>query len=267
MTRIKWITPERKYKPSPDINRAAVVLAGKLRKVTHPTRGWKNIQSEVPPGRLLTSQALQRKAQIANGERVTAKPFEYRKRARVEHTPITCGIMFDGSGSQSDVQETVGVARYVLTEALARVQGRVAAVRFGVQAQPIQAPHEPLREIEIYEAFDAWENYIEGFSLLDEALNLIDGHGARLLFIVTDGNFNDQRAVEYAEITMDMCRQNGVAVIWLDCGGRFVRPDAFGHGTVINIRDMSPIAVANLLGDAIVDEFRRSAPQHSLLAA
>lgn len=257
------IEPVRVYSPPVEMQQAATVLANRLRLVTYPERGWVHRYEEAPPGRLVTSQLIQRRAQTAKGGTATAKPFNRRQREVIEHTAISCGIMFDASGSQGGVQPAVAAARWILTEALDQVHGRVAAVRFGAQARPIQAPGEKLLKVEEYDAHDGWENFADGFPMLEAALPLLDGQGARLLFIVTDGYFNDEHAVEYAERTMDACAISGVAVIWLDAGRGFARPDAYGHGQVISIGDMAPVEVANMLGDAIVDEFRRVAPQHA----
>lgn len=267
MALIERPTPYAVYEPGPEVIRATMALVNDLRRVTHPSRGWTQRDSSLPPGRLNATQEIQRRAQIANGMRPTAKPFRARVIDPVKHTPITCGMMFDASGSQGGVQEAVGVSRYVLTEALHRVGGTVAAVRFGVEGHPIQGPGDRLRKVEVYDAFDGWENYIAGFSLIDGMLNLIDGQGARMLFIVTDGQFNAVEAGEYAEVTMDMCRKAGVAVIWLDAGHGFKRADAFGHGEIVSIGGLTPVEVAGLLGKAVLDQFRRAAPQHGLQAA
>lgn len=252
-----------KHPPSAELQRAATVLVEQLRMVTYPERGWVSRHNDDPPGRLDTRQLIQRRAQVAKGGQPTAKPFVHRKREKIKQTKITAGFMFDGSGSQGGVQETVGDCRWLTTEALDRVGGEVAAVRFGAVGTPVQAPGEKLLDVEVYEAYDGWENFIEGFSLIDAALDIIDGDGARILFIFTDGYFNEDRAVEYAEVVMDMCRQSGVAVLWLDAGNGFSRPDAYGHGEIVSIGDVAPVEVAKMLGEAIIAEFRRVAPQHA----
>lgn len=254
--------PMRTYAPTHDLLVGATALTDELRKVTYPKRGWVERLHEDPPGRLVASQLIQRRAQIAKSGQPTAKPFRHRTREKVQLTSISAGLMFDASGSQGNVQEAVGAAIWLMAEALDRVHGRVAAVRFGANAHPILAPGEKLNEVEVYNADDAWENFVDGFSLVDGALDLIDGEGARLLFIVTDGYFNDARAVEYAEVVMDMCRLSGVAVVWLDAGNGFARPDAYGHGEIVSVAGMNPVKVAELIGETIVEEFRKVAPQH-----
>lgn len=246
---------------------AAVSLARELRQVTYPGRARTVVKSEIPPGRVELRGAMQMERQLDTNSPLTAKPFKQKRRARAIHTPLSVGIMCDVSGSMSGAQEPLAVARWVLADALHQVQGSVATVLFGAQAHPIQAPHERQKDVEIYYAGDGWENYVDGFSLIDSALNLIDGEGARLLAIITDGHFNDQKAVEYAEITMDMCRRSGVAVVWVDVSGYFARDDCYGHGSLIQASDMSSVQFARTLGKVVIDEFRRAAPQHSALVA
>jgi hypothetical protein len=246
---------------------AAVKLAKELRMVTYPDRAKVKVDSTVPPGKLRIRALVQREQQRQSRTPITAEPFRRLERVRTIHTPITVGIMCDVSGSMSQAQTPLAVARWVLADALHQVNGTVATVLFGAQAHPIQAPHEHQHNIEIYHAGDGWENYVDAFSLIDSALQLIDGYGARLLVCITDGHFNDSKAVEYAEITMDMCRRSGVAVVWVDVSNYFARDDCYGHGTLIQAGELSAVQFANVLGRAVIDEFKRAAPQHSAMVA
>lgn len=253
--------------PSADERRASVELAKKLRKVTYPDRAKTRVQSTLPPGRINMRQAMMLDQQRQMRLTETAMPFVQRRFAPTIYTPISVGIMCDISGSMSRAQLPLAVARWVLANAIHQVNGTVATVLFGNHGHPIQAPHERVSKIEVYDADGGHENYVEGFSLIDSALDLIDGHGARLLVIITDGHFVLEEAVEYAEVTMDMCRRAGVAVVWMTLSEYFARPDAYGHGAVLSMHRKTPIQTAMMLGDAVVDEFRRVAPQHSLVAA
>ena len=212
-------------------------------------------------------EAMRQYQQIEMKQPVTAQPFIQNKKARTIHTPITCGIMCDISGSMSRAQLPLGIARWVLADAIHQVNGSVATVLFGNYGHAIQAPHEKVRKIEVYEAGGGHENFVEGFSLIDGGVDLIDGHGARLLVIITDGHFVLSEAVEYAEVVMDMCKRAGVAVIWVTIKEYFARPDAYGHGKIVEVGTKNPLEMARVLGDAVIDEFRRVAPQHMLLSA
>lgn len=260
-------TPHTVRAPSADERKAATRLARKLRTVTYPDRAKVKTRSATPPGRVKMRGAKDAYAQRQMRVEQTAKPFAVKKREKTVHTQIRVGIGCDISGSMSYAQEPLAVARWVLADALHQVNGEVATVLYGNQAHGIQAPRERQTKIEVYTANGSSEDYIGGFSMLDAALDLIDGDGARLLVMITDGHFVRRDAAEYAETTMDMCRRAGVAVIWVDVSGYFARSeDAYGYGTVVHAEGVTPIQLADLLGDAVVEEFRHQAAQHSLQA-
>jgi hypothetical protein len=256
-----------KRKPAPEERQAATRLAQALRKVSYPSRAKTKVMVETPPGRVNARAA--RNAQFQRQKRVeqTAKPFRTQQRAKTIHTQMRVGIGCDISGSMRPAEEPLAVARWVLADALHQVNGEVATVLFGNDSHGVQAPRERLTDIEVFSHNGGSEDYIGGFSMLDSALDLIDGDGARLLVLITDGHFVRQDAAEYAEVTMDMCKRAGVAVIWLDMNGYFAREDGYGHGTVLNVAGKSPVEVADLLGRAVIDAFKSQATQHSLLAA
>lgn len=259
-------TPHTRRKPSPEERKAATRLARALRQVTYPDRAKVKTRSAQPPGRVAMRGARDAYAQRQMRVAQTAEPFVVKRREKTVHTQIRVGIGCDISGSMSSAQEPLAVARWVLADALHQVNGEVATVLYGNQPHGIQAPRERQQAIEIYHANGSSEDYVGGFSMLDAALDLIDGDGARLLVMITDGHFVRSDAVEYAETTMDMCRRAGVAVIWVNVSGYFAREDdAYGYGTVIDAHGVTPIEMADLLGKAVVEEFRHQAKQHSLI--
>jgi hypothetical protein len=260
-------TPSITRQPTSEERRAASRAAHAIRQVTYPGRAKTKVQVAEPPGRVKVREARRAMAQRQKRVEQTARPYTTKQRERTERTQIKVGIGCDISGSMSRAQEPLAVARWVLADAIHQVNGEVATVLFGNTAHGIQAPRERQRNIEIYSANGGSEDYVGGFSMLDAALNLIDGDGARLLVMITDGHFVRDDACEYAEVTMDMCRRAGVAVIWVDVSGYFARDDAYGFGTILDASEVSPVEFADLLGKAVVEEFRQQAKQHSLIAA
>lgn len=258
---------KERRKPTPEERQAATRLAQALRKVSYPTRAKTKVNVAVPPGRVNIREA--RNAQYQRQQRVeqTAKPFRTQQRAKTIHTQMRVGIGCDISGSMRPAEVPLAVARWVLADALHQVNGEVATVLFGNDAHGVQAPRERLTDIEVFSHNGGSEDYVGGFSMLDAALDLIDGEGARLLVLVTDGHFVRADAAEYAEVTMDMCKRAGVAVVWMDVTGYFARDDAYGHGTIVDVSGKKPVEVADLLGRAVIDAFKQQATQHSLLAA
>lgn len=254
-------------KPTTEERRAATRLAADLRRVSYPTRAKTKVREQLPPGRVNPRRHMLKQQQRRMHQPVTAKPYTTIKRDRVVHTEMKVGIIADISGSMHSVMEPVAVSRWVLADAVHQVNGRVATVLMGNYGYPIQAPHERVTNVEVFDANGRHENISDSFPLIDSALDLIDGEGARLLVMVTDMHFVMNGAQAYAEKIMDMCRRAGVAVLWLNTGGYVAREDAYGHGEIVDVRGMSSIEMAETIGKAVVETFRRAAPQHSLQAA
>lgn len=243
--------------PTDQERKGATDLARKLRRIRHPHMDVTRVHSPTPPGQVDLREAMRLQRQVEMKQPRVAKPFIDRRRGRVKYSPLTVGIMCDISGSMSYAQEPLAVARWMLADAVHSIQGRVATVLFGDDAHGIQRGRQRQRTVDIFDANGGWENYVPAFSMIDGELDLIDGDGARLLVIITDGYFNDSDVVTYAEQTMDMCRQADVAVIWLNVSGRFYREDTYGYGKYLDGTGKSAVEIATELGDEVVTEFKR----------
>lgn len=254
-------------KPTNEERQAASRLAREIKQVTYPDRQKTKVRSELPPGRVNVRRHMVKQQQRSMHQAVTAKPYTAIKRARTEHTEIKVGIAADISGSMSSAMLPLAVTRWVLADAIHQANGRVASVLFGTNAHAIQAPHERVHDVEVFQANGRHESFEQAFPLLDSVLDLIDGDGARLLVIITDGHWVKSGVPEYGEKVMDMCRASGVAVLWLDTNGYFARDDCYGHGELVNVEGMSAIQMANTVGKAVIRVFREQAHQHSLMIA
>lgn len=248
-------------KPLPEEHRASVGLARMLRKIKYPVLRTNTVLAQRPPGRLHLGEARRLTQQVQMQQTLTARPFRQEQRAITTAPPLRVGIMCDISGSMRNAMEPLAVTRWVLADALHAVQGEVATVLFGEDAHGIQRGRQRQHEVDVYEATGGWENYIPAFSMVDGELNLIDGDGARMLVIITDGQFNDSDAVAYAETTMDMCAKAGVVVLWVTISGRFARADTYGYGSLIDGYGKTAVEVAQLVGNEVVKEFQRVTAQ------
>jgi len=250
--------PEMVRPPTTEEIRGAVMLSQAFLKAVHPEPTRTIRRTVEPPGRIDMRRRTAAKHQKQQHVPVTAKQY---KRTVQEYAPTfrkKLAIMGDISGSMGGAQEPLGVARWMLTEAMSRVGGQTAAVLFGHNAHPIQKVGQKVKQVEVYGAYDGHENYAEAFSMLDGALDLIDGDGARLLVCITDGHFNLPEAVDYAELTMDMCRTAGVGVLWVNVSGYFARGDAYGHGSIVEAHNLTPVQFAQVIGKAVSEEFRKA---------
>ena len=76
---------------------------------------------------------------------------------------------------------------WILSEATRRVQGRAAMVYYGNNVFPTLKPGQHLDRVKVYSAPDMTEKFDKAFKALNGGLNLLNGSGALLLVVVSDG--------------------------------------------------------------------------------
>ena len=136
--------------------------------------------------------ALAADAQRAAGAMPTAEPFTRTTRRPVPAPPLRLGIACDVSGSMHAFAGPVASAAWILAHAAAhtRVPATTAAVIFGA----LRPRHHPPRattpaEVTEFLATDNYEHADKAIDALDGALGLARPGAARLLVIVSDGQF------------------------------------------------------------------------------
>jgi hypothetical protein len=87
-------------------------------------------------------------------------------------------------------------------------------VYFGNDVFPTLKAGQRLKEVSVYSAEDGTEKFGNAFSALDGALNLLHGNGAKLLVIVSDGQYTGDEQTKCKEI-VSKCKEAGVAILWL----------------------------------------------------
>lgn len=203
--------------PLPEERAAAVVVGRLLDKAKYRDRIKTVGATKLPPGRLRMRSVLAGEAAKSRGAVADVEPWKRVTRHFVEDPSLTVGIMADVSGSMSHAMKPMGTAAWVMSEAIRRIQGKAAMLYFGSDVMPALKPGEHLDKVAIHSAADGYEEFNEGFKALDGALNLLNGRGARLLVIVSDGQFKyDQEP--HCRRWLARCRQAGVAVLWIGYG-------------------------------------------------
>lgn len=191
---------------------AAVALAKALDRARYRDRIVTKRSSIVPPGRLNTRRAIAAAEQKSRGAEVTAEAWKRKQRKHAEDPNLTVGVLVDISGSMGSAMEPMASSAWILSEAVRRIQGKVAMVYYGNDVFPVLKPGQHLPEVNVYSAPDGTEKFDKAFQALDGALNLTAGSGARLLVIVSDLYYtgHEGRRTTY---WMQRCRDAGVAVI------------------------------------------------------
>lgn len=229
---------------------AAVKVANMLEKAKYRERDEVEIHSIVPPGRLRTRAMVQGAALKSKGVMTQAEPWRRTVRKHTEEPTLNIGVMVDISGSMSAAMEPMAVTAWVMSEAVRRVQGKVAMVYYGQDVFPTLKPGQHLKQVQVYTAPDGTEKFNKAFKALDGGMNLLNGSGARLVVVVSDGCYTYEER-NHARKWLTACKNRGVGVLWLTFdGGRDARSICDGTGAVVLTGISKPTEVATEIGTA-----------------
>jgi hypothetical protein len=200
--------------PNTDELVAAVTIGQWLEKAKYRERDEHEIASILPPGRLRTRAIVQNAALKSRGVNQQVEAFRRTVRKHTDDPTLHVGVMVDISGSMGSAMQPMATTAWVMSEAVNRIQGECAMVYFGNDVFPTLKAGQRLKEVSIYSAPDGTEKFAKAFSALDGALNLLHGNGARLLVVVSDGQYTTDETRKAQEIVAK-CREAGVAILWL----------------------------------------------------
>jgi hypothetical protein len=206
-----------KRNPNGQERSSAVKIAKALDRAKYRERGITEVGSIVPPGKLNMRKIIQAKALESRGVFTQPTAFSKRVRKHTDEPTLTVGVMVDISGSMSSAMNPMASTAWIMSEAVRRVQGRCAMVYYGSDVFPTLKAGQRLKEVNVYSAPDGTEKFDMAFRALDGALNLVNGEGARLLVVVSDGHYTYEE-LESAKRWVATCSKNGVAILWLPIG-------------------------------------------------
>lgn len=236
---------------------AANMIATKLEKAKYRDRDQTEVSSIVPPGRLRARAVVQAAAMRERGVMAQAEAWRRTVRKQTDEPTLSVGVLVDISGSMGYAMEPMAVTAYVLSEAVRRVQGRAAMVYYGNDVFPTLRPGEYLSEVKTYSAPDGTEKFDKAFQAVDGTLNLLYGDGARLLVIVSDGQYTPDETRK-AQRWMRRCAEQGVATVWLPFDDGYGAKHVAGeHGVVLSGR-FDPTAAAVQIGQACEQAITRT---------
>ena len=238
--------------PSAEERAAAVTVARLLEKAKYRERDVVEIASIVPPGRLRTRAMVQGAALKSKGIMTQVEPWRRSVRKHTDEPTLNIGVMVDISGSMSEAMNPMAVTAWVMSEAARRIQARAAMVYYGEGVFPTLKPGQHLDKVNVYTASDGTEKFDKAFKALNGSLNLLNGSGARMLVVVSDGCYTEQE-LQAARRWVNECDKAGVGVLWLPFdsrGGMYASAICKGSSAVVlkGVRD--PAAVATEIGAA-----------------
>lgn len=201
-------------KPNAQERIASVIISAELERAKYRERDITEVSSFIPAGKLNTKVALQAKAEESKGRVSTLPAWRKKVRKHTDEPTLTVGVMCDISGSMGEAMAPMATTAWVMSEATRRVQGKVAMVYYGNTVFPTLRAGQTLSDVVTYSAHDGTEKFDLAFMALNGELNLLDGNGARLLVVVSDGIYTAQET-ERAQHWLRRCDESGVAVLWL----------------------------------------------------
>jgi hypothetical protein len=196
---------------------ATVKIARALEKAKYREKDITEVSSITPPGRLRIRAIIQKEALASRGVHTEAEAFRKTVRKHTDEPTLSVGVMVDISGSMSSAMQPMASTAWIMSEAVRRVQGRCAMVYYGSDVFPTLKAGQRLKDVSVYSAPDGTEKFDRAFRSLDGSLNLLNGTGARLLVVVSDGHYTPEET-EMAQRWLKACTRNGVAVLWLPIG-------------------------------------------------
>ena len=237
--------------PSGEERAAAVQVARLLEKAKYRDRSMTEVNSVTPPGRLRTGAMVQAAALKTKGIRAQVEPWRATKRKHTDDPELKVGVMVDISGSMGGAMTPMAVTAWVMSEAVHRIQGKASMVYYGNDVFATLKPGQHLREVNVYSAQDGTEQFDRAFKALDGSMNLLQGTGARLLVVVSDGEYVPEER-QAAKQWMLACERAGVAVLWIKFDARTGNPERFLNGTSgeVVVSDGVASKVAKTIGEA-----------------
>ncbi len=227
--------------PTPAERAAAARLARALRDAGTRDRVPTTISSATPPGRLRMRAALAADAQRAAGAVPTAQPFTRTSSRHTPTPPLRVGIAADVSGSMSAFAAPVASAAWILARAVQHVpDSRSATVIFGRHVRPITRPGVAPATVTEFHSHDSYEKFGEAVDALTHTVELTRPGAARLLVIVSDGQFHPTQRTG-GEQRVRRLVEAGCGVLWL-AFGRFTDP--MPGAQVVRLTDPADAAVA-----------------------
>ena len=232
---------------------ASVKVSQMLEKAKYRERDVTIVRSVLPQGRLKSRTLVQGQALKAKGVITPVEAWEHKTRKHTDEPTLSVGVLVDVSGSMGGAMNPMAITAWVLANAGRRIQAKTAMVYYGSGVFPTLRMGERLDEVKVYSAPDGTERFDQAFRAIDGHLTLLDGKGARLLVIVSDGHYSGSEPSN-AKKWIAECDRLGVAVLWLtfDPSTSYVE-NYFGAGTsahAVSLAGKSVEQSAILIGEA-----------------
>jgi hypothetical protein len=244
-------------KPDGAERASAVKIGQMLDKAKYRERSQTEVNAVLPPGRLRTRVAVQGAAMKARGVNTQVEAWRSTKRKHTDDPTLRVGVMVDISGSMRPAMNPMASTAWIMSEAVRRVQGKCAMVYYGNDVFATLKPGQHLTDVNIYTAADGVERFDKAFKALDGVLDLTNPNdGARLLVIVSDGQYNSEER-KLASENLLRANRAGVALLWIDFSRNGYYAEKYlrnTDGKLVTVSGDEPqTKVADLIGKACAE--------------
>lgn len=202
----------RRRDPTDVERQLAVRLGQEIKRARFRERDKATVLSQSPPGRLQGREAMIYTAQRSMRVQTTAKPFKTRMSRYTEEPPLRIGLMTDTSGSMVAFEKFATALSWATARALKGI-GKSVSVAYDTSVVVLNAPGEHPSKPYPLTASGAGEDWKTAFSIVDGALDLTTGRGARLLFVMSDGEYSPTQ-LSAARDDIARLRRRGARVVW-----------------------------------------------------
>ena len=191
--------------------RAAIVRRLKRAQYEAPRRITDHVG--YPAGKARTSGLVQRAAQRANGQVVTATPWRRSRRKVAEKPPLHVGVVVDVSGSMDRWLPAAGTVIWSLAAAASELGGTAAATGFGGTVNALLGPRTQPTRVPVVPGGSSSTGCAEAMSAVTAGADLTTTFGARVLVVLTDGQLPSHEA-KAIDARVQYLRRNDVSVVW-----------------------------------------------------
>lgn len=203
---------DKRREPTDPELQLAVRLAREIKRARFRERDRITTLSDRPPGRLQGREAMLHAAQRSMRIQTTARPFKDRMSRYTEEPPLSLGIMTDISGSMHAFTPFATAFSWASARAVKGI-GKSISVAYDTRVTVLNSPGEHPQKPYPLKARGSGEDWKTAFAIVDGALNLSTGRGARLLFVFSDGEYSPEQA-NAASADIDRLERGGVKVVW-----------------------------------------------------
>lgn len=190
----------------------AVSLEREIKRARFRERARITTLSEHPPGRLQGREAMLYTAQRSMRMQTTARPFRSRTSRHTEEPPLSLGVMTDTSRSMEAFIPFATAFSWATAQAVKDV-GHSMSVAYSRKVTVLNTPGNCPSSTFPLDAEGSGEDWRLAFPIVDGALNLSGGRGARLLFVFSDGEYTPPQA-KVAHEDIQRLERGGAKVVW-----------------------------------------------------